>query len=143
MTEREEPISLIEAKIAQGEQEARRLLHMLEQAMVRCGYTRDGTYNSRYAKYTGREQRPTVIFWRDGRILLYAQSDSDLPVDEMGVYHLIDVAHNLAPFLDALEGHSRHLVTAIRNACASVQTLIDSINAEPRPSDNPAQMPTE
>lgn len=151
-------ISLLEAKVRAGEKEARRLLRTLERALVRCGYVRDGIYNSRQAGVTGRHERAVVLLWRDGKILLgrglARHPDGNLvkrkdggheanpPASSTGMSagDLVTVAHHLAPFVDALEGHSRHLAEALGRACETIQAMLDTVERSPLPSDEPAQM---
>lgn len=152
------PISLLEAKLTRGEQEAQKLVCQLADAMFRCGYTRDGTYNSRSASFSGRRDRATILYWRKGKILLGRGVKKDKhkkPItDSKGhpVYHdplhprewtaneLIDVALHLAPFLDALENNVRHQVEQLQKATQTIRDLIDRIDGDPQPSENPAQM---
>jgi len=152
-----EPISLLEARLAQGEEAAREMLRRLEKAMVRCGYVRNGVYNSRDAGFSGRRDHAVVIHWKDKRIKLgrglkkgkdgkalrsegrYLPNPT-IPVDHMLAGDLITVAHHLAPFLDSLEGKVRHQLEQLTKATATIQAMLDRIEAEPLPSDTPAQM---
>jgi len=140
----------VQARIARGEVEARAMLHALEQAMVRCGYVRDGVYNSHIVRFSGQHGRGTVLLWRSGRIWLGRgfresqkgprEANPPLPVDKMLADDLVRVADHLAPFLDALEGHSRHLAADLERAVETVRGFLERIQADPRPSDSPAQM---
>ena len=147
-------ISLLEAKLTKEEQAAKDLLKNLEIAMVRCGYVRDGIYNSRTANWSGRRDRATVLYWRDGKILFgrgYKKNKKGkviepyeeipaVPVQQMSSHQLAKVANNLAPFLDSLEGSVRHQIEALQLAMETVQKMIDRVEGDPQPSDEPAQM---
>lgn len=128
------PISAFEKRIVQGAEEARDLLRNLERALVSCGYTRDGTYNSRSADFTDRREAPTIIRWRSGEIVLLKNNESPCHIDDMTAYDLIDIATHLAPFLDLLENGSRHLAQAIEHACEVARAVTESIKADPRPA---------
>lgn len=148
------PISILEAKLSRSEGEAQKMLCLLAKAMVRCGYTRDGVYNSREAGWTGRRGRATEILWEGGKILLgrgWVRSDrtgkperpytrnKPASVQEMNAYELIQVASNLAPFLDTLENNVRHQVDALQNALKTIQGVLDRVESDPQPSDTPGQ----
>lgn len=151
-------ISLLEARLTRGESEAQKMVCALADAMVRCGYTRDGVYNSRLANYSGKRERATVIIWRNGKILLgrglkkerdgtpertkhgaFVPNDPDHPRN-WSAHDLINVAHHLAPFLDALENNVRWQVEQLEKAVETIQAVLDRVEADPRPSDEPAQM---
>ena len=154
---RDTTISLLEARRVQGEREAQKILNQLEQAMVRCGYTSDGIYNSRQAGWTSRRERATVILWRNGKILLGRGLKTDqsgkakrpyeaneaVSARQMSARDLICVASHLAPFLDALEANVRHQVEALAKATETLQAMLDRVEADPRPSDAPVQMSLE
>jgi hypothetical protein len=115
----------IEAKLTRGESEAQKMVCKLADAMVRCGYTRDGVYNSRHAGFTDRKERGVVLHWSNGKILLSrgAKRHRDGTIvkgdDGRVVYHepvhprewtvdeFITVALHLSPFLDSLENGLR------------------------------------
>ena len=121
---------------------------------MNCGYIRDGTYNSRQANYTGRQQRGAVIHWRGGKILVgrgLARDDKGTtikpyrvndPVSVVGMkaHDFMLVARHLAPFVDALENNVRHQVKALEDAAFKVQEMLRRIENDPMPSDEPAQM---
>jgi hypothetical protein len=143
-------ISMLEARVTRGEAAAKTMLHRLEEAMVRCGYLRDGIYNSRNPNDSHlRQPRSTVLHWKGGKILLGTgvnrikgggyEPNPLIPVARMHGHDLVRVASHLAPFLDALEGHARHLLKALEDATATIRSLIDRIEADPMPSDEPAQ----
>jgi len=146
-------ISLLAAKLVKGEQAARALLHQLEDAMVRCGYTRDGVYNSRTAGWSSKQHgRCTVIIWEGGKILLSQglvkdkgnvkrpfERNRPLTVSAMNAHHLIQVAGNLAPFLDALENNTRFQVEALEAAAETIRALLERVERNPQPSETPAQ----
>ena len=151
-------ISLLEARLTRGESEAQKMICKLADAMVSCGYRRDGSYNSRQAGYTGRRDRGTVLLWRNGKILLgrglEKQRDGKLQTDGAGRYisippvpprdwtanELINVAQHLAPFLDALENNVRWQVEQLSKALETIQSVLGRVEADPQPSDEPAQM---
>ena len=157
MTETREPISILEAKLARCEVEAREMLHQLERALVRCGYVRDGIYNSRQAGWSGGEY-PCVIYWRNGKIMLgrglqkkpggklvrdlagRPMPEPPVPVGHMQSRDLVRVAHNLSPFVDSLENGVRHQIRDLEKATEIVRAFVERIEADPRPSDEPAQM---
>lgn len=148
-----EPIRLTEERISRQTEVARGLLRNLETAMVRCGYVRDGSYNNRDSNFSGRHDPYVSIYWHAGKIVLPRrkqvgthdngrpkwESDTPKDVSQMSVDDLVRVAHHLAPFVDALEGHSRHLAAALERACETVQALIDTIQADPKPQSEAIQ----
>jgi len=147
-------ISLLEAKLRKDENTAREMLTTLELALVSCGYVRDGIYNSRQARHTGAQERAVILHWREGKILMgrgLAKDDrgklirplrANLPASVRGmkVHDLTLVARHLAFFVDALEDNVRHQITELRNATELLQGFIQRIEADPKPSENPAQM---
>ncbi len=120
----------------------------LEVALVRCGYVRDAIYNSRFAGFSGRKEKPTIMHWVGGKILLGARGkDNDsrigyefitLSVGKLDAKQLVHVALHLSSFVDALEGNSRHLLTDLERACERVQALIDRVSEDPQPSASPS-----
>ena len=158
MTETREPISLLEAKLARCEVKAREMLHQLEKALVRCGYVRDGIYSSRRAGDVPQSPYSCTILWRNGKILLgrglqkkhtgklvrdsagHPVPEPPVPVGHMQSRDLVRVAHNLSPFVDSLENGVRHQIRDLEEATEIVRAFIERIEADPRPSDEPAQM---
>jgi hypothetical protein len=152
--ERPTTISLLESKLARAELRARDMLQKLEVALVRCGYTRDCLYNSRHAGYTGRGEKGVVLHWKDGQILIgrgLARGDNgkvikpfraNMPatVKRMTARDLALIARHLSPFVDALENNVRHQLEELQKATETIQGFIDRIEADPMPSDTPAQM---
>jgi len=147
-------ISLLEAKLRQTERAARAMLRDLEEALVRCGYTRDGVYNSRQAGWTGPRQRGTVIHWENGKILLGRglkkntngklvkpyECNEPIAVGQMFGNDLIQVASHLVPFVDALENNVRHQVKALEDAVLKMQEMLQRVESDPMPSETPSQM---
>lgn len=154
---RQNSISSLEAQFTKGEVGARALLVLLEKAMVRCGYRRNGVYNSRYVKWAPPGGKPTVLIWRHGKILFGRGVKKDhngkakqpyesippLGVERMMAPELIRVAEHLPPFLDSLEDHVRHQVKALQKVVETIQEFLDRVEDDPQPSKTPAQMPLE
>jgi hypothetical protein len=124
----------------------------LAEAMVVCGYSKDGIYNSRTANYSGRRGRATVLYWRNGKILLGRggtkigkdyKANPPVHPREWTAHELINVAQHLAPFLDALENNVRWQVEQLEKAVQTIQEVIGRVEADPKPSDQPAQMPED
>jgi len=152
----ESSISILEARLERCEVKAREMLHRLEEALVRCGYLRDGTYSNRRADGPQQPYSCTIL-WRDGKIALgrglqkkYTGKlvrdsrgrpvpEAPLPVDEMTSRDLIRVAHNLAPFFDSLENGVRHQIRELERAAEIVRAFLERIEADPQPSDEPAR----
>ncbi len=131
-----EPISSVEAKILKEQAEAIRLLGLLETAMVRCGYSREGIYNSRMQRFSGPREPSTVLFWKGGKILLSVAKKDDprdgslvAGIRGMTPGQLLRVAHHLSPFLDKLEEGSRHLLKELTEAAQKIRNLIEDVEA--------------
>lgn len=155
-------ISLLEARLARGESEAQKMVCRLANAMVRCGYTRDGIYNSRQAGYSGKDRPGVIIHWSNGKILLQRapkKSRKGVVIETDGhgrpIYpepvhprdwtapELIRVAQHLAPFLDSLENNVRWQIEELEKAVQTIESVLARVEADPRPSDEPAQMSTD
>lgn len=127
--------------------------------MVRCGYVRDGHYNSRYHPWSDSRGSRTsvVIIWQKGRIRIPWRrerryvgktkggkakyeyiGEPRLPktVTDFTTEELIMVAHHLPAFVDALEKNCRHVLRALEDACATLQEFIERIEADPRPAQD-------
>lgn len=148
-------ISLLEARLSRGENAAQKMVCKLADAMVRCGYTRDATYNSRHAGFTGLRDRAVVLYWRNGKILLgrgpKRKRDGTPEKDKQGhilypdplhprdwtAIELVMVAHHLPAFLDSLEGNLRWQIEQLAKATQTIQEFLDRVKADPRPSDIP------
>lgn len=138
MTREHEPISLLEARVTRGEAQAREMLHRLEAALVRAGYTRDGRYSKRWPRpLKGKSiYGATVLYWEGGKLYYgsYGRPQKG-SVDELSTYELLFVAEHLIYLVDALEENTRHLHSRLVKALDDLDAFIKRIEAEPRPTE--------
>jgi hypothetical protein len=134
----------MESAITTNTQKARELLHALERALVRCGHVRDTIYNSHVANFTSRRERGVVLYWTKGCILwgsgLLPKERGEPPrerprisVDDMDAGQILRVAQHLSPFVDHLEGHTRHLCARLMEAVNILEAMVEKIQDDPHP----------